>query len=607
MADPDLRRRAPLLVLVVAFVTSRVGAHLAGVRFDAEPLQYATQLVDPDLLQDRLVESTWYLHSQPPLYNLVVGSVLRWSPLPDATSLHLLYLAVGLALLIGLYALGRELGVPRWGATAIAVVIGCGPPAVLYESWLSYEHPVACLLVWQTVAVARWVRNGHVQALVAVAGLGAAATLSRSLMHPIWLVAVVALALVLRRPERWRPALVAAGLPLLLVAGVMGKNQVVFGSPELSSWFGFNVHKVAVGGLPVETQEALRAEGVLDAPLAAEPCEPEHPDVPVLAEELERGPRGEAGIGNANWECLRAWYAQLADDAAAAARAEPGLVARSVAGSAELFAGPSTFYFSLYGNRNQIDRLDTAYRRTVLGDVAWDPPVAVPAGWATVASAPDQRLHLSLTLVAATLADLAGAAVVLVRWRRRRPGPGRATVLAGGLTIGFVTLTAIVFEHGENHRIRYVTEPLTLALAAGATVVVLGRWWRQRSNGRPAGQAEAASPSPAVASSENASYSSPVSAQSSNWMTPSSPNFVRSQPSPASSRPSFLQFGTIFEKSIIWNICCSGAMFTTLMASLTGTPMRSHTSCWRKRSRMRTAASKANSWRSRISAASSSA
>src|SRR5690606_10034276 len=46
------------------------------------------------------------------------------------------------------------------------------------------------------------------------------------------------------------------------------------------------------------------------------------------------------------------------------------------------------------------------------------------------------------------------------------------------------------------------------------------------------------------------SYSSPVSCQSSNWMTPISVNLVRSQPSPASSRPSFLQLGTILLNSI---------------------------------------------------------
>src|SRR5205814_3715660 len=43
----------------------------------------------------------------------------------------------------------------------------------------------------------------------------------------------------------------------------------------------------------------------------------------------------------------------------------------------------------------------------------------------------------------------------------------------------------------------------------------------------------------------NALYSSPVSTQSSNWITPISVNLSRSQPSAASSSPSFLQFGTI--------------------------------------------------------------
>ena len=60
------------------------------------------------------------------------------------------------------------------------------------------------------------------------------------------------------------------------------------------------------------------------------------------------------------------------------------------------------------------------------------------------------------------------------------------------------------------------------------------------------------------ATSSSSAYSSPVSAQSSNWITPISVKRSRSQPSAASSRPSFLQFGTIFENSSCWNICCCG-------------------------------------------------
>ena len=60
--------------------------------------------------------------------------------------------------------------------------------------------------------------------------------------------------------------------------------------------------------------------------------------------------------------------------------------------------------------------------------------------------------------------------------------------------------------------------------------------------------------------------------------------------------------GTILVNSICWKSCALGDAITSWMVSLTGRPMRSQTSCCRKRSRMRTAASKANSWRSRSSA-----
>ena len=53
--------------------------------------------------------------------------------------------------------------------------------------------------------------------------------------------------------------------------------------------------------------------------------------------------------------------------------------------------------------------------------------------------------------------------------------------------------------------------------------------------------------------SSNLRYSSPVSSQSSNWMTPISSKRRRSHLSLRSSRPSFLQFGTILENSIDWN------------------------------------------------------
>jgi hypothetical protein len=474
----DARRTAgpagrALAVLSVGFVVSRIGYWLLGVRFDASGLDYASQLVDPDLLRDRLVESVWYFHAQPPAFNLLVGIVLRWSPLAPSTSLHAVFVVFGMALMVGLWDLGRQLGLRRW-ALAAALVVGCAPTTVLYENWLSYEYPVAVVLVLLVDATAHWVRGGHTGALAAATALAATATLARSLLHPIWFLAVVAMLLVLRRPPRLSATVVAAVLlPSLLVAGAMIKNEVLFGSPALSSWLGFNLHKVTVDSLPADVRDRLYAEGTLRS---GEPpdCEVQRPDVPVLAEKYKRDWRGrDAQIRNMNYECLRPYFDDLGSEAEAAARAEPGWAAKGVIGSFEVWASPSDLYPGIYPNRNQIDRIETLYRRTALLDVPWDPPVPLQSAWGIQASAPDHRFHLSITVIGSTLLVLAAAALVLAR-RRDGIGPAGAALVVGAATIAFAVVAGNLFEHGENNRIRFVVEPLTFILAI-AVVTAGGR------------------------------------------------------------------------------------------------------------------------------------
>jgi hypothetical protein len=68
--------RWPLL-LTAAFVISRIAYYRAGVRFDLSPLFGYWQYVDLDLLRHDLVRSVYYLHSQPPLFNLYLGLVVK--------------------------------------------------------------------------------------------------------------------------------------------------------------------------------------------------------------------------------------------------------------------------------------------------------------------------------------------------------------------------------------------------------------------------------------------------------------------------------------------------------------------------------------------------
>ncbi len=70
----------PLVAVVAVFLLSRVGYYVAGVRFDASSLPWFWQYIDPVLLKTDLGQSLWYLHSQPPAFNLFLGIVLNLFP-----------------------------------------------------------------------------------------------------------------------------------------------------------------------------------------------------------------------------------------------------------------------------------------------------------------------------------------------------------------------------------------------------------------------------------------------------------------------------------------------------------------------------------------------
>src|SRR5262249_12387935 len=66
-----IRAARPELVALFVFVLSRALCRWAlGIRFDARPIEYFLQYLDVPLLKNQLLRSLYYLHSQPPGFNL---------------------------------------------------------------------------------------------------------------------------------------------------------------------------------------------------------------------------------------------------------------------------------------------------------------------------------------------------------------------------------------------------------------------------------------------------------------------------------------------------------------------------------------------------------
>ena len=145
----------PILALILIFAGSRIWFAWAGGEFIASPLDSAKQFLDTNLLQHDLLSSLWYLHSQPPLFNLFLGLVLKAASDP-AVLYELCFRVSGLLIPLCMYATLALLGANRIAAFLVTLFFMLNPSLILYESLLYYTHVEGVLIIGAVFFLARW-------------------------------------------------------------------------------------------------------------------------------------------------------------------------------------------------------------------------------------------------------------------------------------------------------------------------------------------------------------------------------------------------------------------------------------------------------------------
>jgi len=135
--------RKPAIYLILVFVISRVVFIALGIRFDVSPLNHYIQYIDPELLQHDLLRSLFFLHSQPLLFNLFLGVVLKIFPHSYTLAFQVSFLIFGMILFMSLYALMVELNISKKVACILTCLFIINPSTVLYELF-RFSTPVEC-------------------------------------------------------------------------------------------------------------------------------------------------------------------------------------------------------------------------------------------------------------------------------------------------------------------------------------------------------------------------------------------------------------------------------------------------------------------------------
>jgi hypothetical protein len=211
------------LAVALAFFASRLVYRACGVRFDSSTIAYFAQLLDPVFLRDRLAESLFYLHAQPPLYNLLTGVALKIAPDTPEKVLAPLFMACGLYTGLCAYVILLRLRVPVVGAFVVAAAIVVSPPFVLYENWYFYPHLNVAWLIGATAWLAQSRGRPGREMAISAAHLGGLC-LTRSFFHPVFFAIAAVLMVALVAPGVRRRALACFAVPGLLVFALCLKN-----------------------------------------------------------------------------------------------------------------------------------------------------------------------------------------------------------------------------------------------------------------------------------------------------------------------------------------------------------------------------------------------
>lgn len=484
----------PIVTLVVCFVASRVGFWLAGVRFDLAPLAAGSeQVLAVRLLKHELFTSVWYLHSQPPLFNLYCGLILHLPSGLQRTGAWVSFMAVGLVLVIATFLLLVELRVSATLALIVTLFIVASPSTILYENWLFYAYPSAAALVLGGLFCARYLHTqkgayglGFVSCICGLALLD-------SLYQPVWVLAVLLLMAFIVR-NRVRQLLTVAAIPVLLVTGWVVKDAFVFGTYSTSSWIGMNLADLTLVPAARSGQlDELVRENKLTPLALVGPWKPVSAYTPKFVPDHRTGVDAlDDRLGNSraanfnNIVYVRVSSLLLADDLRYI-ELEPGTYLHTAAIGAAVWLTPSDQYPFVYQNWLKIHPWVDGFDEVI----GWQPdeaPAALTALDAVLGRAPAAS-QISYSTVLVYSVALIGAPVFL--WFRRR-SLGRTMIgivvfLWGTITYAYATSSLL--DIAENNRLRFElgTFPLVLAIVVFLWSIepilserqLSSRWWRR--------------------------------------------------------------------------------------------------------------------------------
>lgn len=231
-----------IFLIISIFTLSRLCLYALGMKFDTSTLSWYWQIIDFQLLKNNLFESILYLHSQPPLFNIFLGIIIKIFPNIYILIFHLIFLLIGLSISLLFYIFLRKLLLSPRLSFDLTLIFMLNPATFLIENQLFYDYPVIFFVLLSAVLLQNMCERLNIKNSFLFFLNISILILLRSTFHPIWYL-LIFIGLLILFSKNKKTIIVSSFFPAFLILIFLVKNLVLFNEFTLSTWFGMNIYK----------------------------------------------------------------------------------------------------------------------------------------------------------------------------------------------------------------------------------------------------------------------------------------------------------------------------------------------------------------------------
>lgn len=449
-----------ILIIVLIFLISRVIFFAIRVRFNAEPLKYFWQYIDPQLLKNNLWESLFFLHTQPPLFNLYLGIVQNLFGQSAPLIFHISYFLCGLIITVSLFLIMSKFNIPKWLGLSLITIFIFSPSSILYENFLFYPYPVTMMLCASALALYKFLKTKKLIFGTAFFLLLAIICLTRSLFHILWFASIAGVLIFYRR-KHWKKIIISSAFPFLLILSLYVKDYFLFGQFTTSSWLGMNLSRISTFRWTGEERMQWAKKGKLSLFATIEPYNgldiyrdiinqyflhndlgPRYSHVSVLNQEFKS--TGDVNFNHILYIDISRKYL---DDALHVICSRPDVYLSSIYESFKLFLYPSHDSHFLESNRRKITLIEKAYSQFFYGQFI-------------------HQIKQGIFIILVTISVFIFSLVTFLKSLNSKIPKTHSAVVLTFLCINiiYITLFSNLLEFGENNRFRMLINPFILII-----------------------------------------------------------------------------------------------------------------------------------------------